>query len=140
MTDWTLEQETPFERSFGKLPKYEQAVLLAALERVLTPQGSDVCSSEWGKALGGGLYEFRVRKSLKAIIEEFARPDGKKPALKPGDDRAVLLRAFFTVHGNRVVLLFSVYDKGRDPSDKRQKKEIARARKLLKNWTRNNEA
>lgn len=102
MTDWTLEQETPFERSFGKLPLYEQAVLLAALERVLTPQGSDVCATEWGKALGAGLHEFRVRKSLKSILDEFAAPGSKRPDTNAGDDRAVLLRAFFAVHGNRV--------------------------------------
>lgn len=136
MTDWTLEQETPFERSFSKLSHYERAVLIAALESVLTPQGSDVCATEWGKALGAGLYEFRVRKSLKSILDEFAAPGAKKLVLKPGDDRSVLLRAFFTVHGNRVVLLISVYDKGKDPSDKRQKKEIANARKLLKAWKR----
>ena len=51
-----------------------------------------------------------------------------------GSDRRVLLRVFCTFHGDRVVLLLGGYDKGRDPSDKRQQKEIARARKLLKQW------
>ncbi len=46
----------------------------------------------------------------------------------------MLLRVFFTVHGSRVVLLFQAYDKGDDPSDKRQCKEIAEARKHLRAW------
>jgi hypothetical protein len=46
----------------------------------------------------------------------------------------VLLRLFVTFHGDHVVLLFQGYDKGRDPSDRRQAKEIQTARKHLKAW------
>jgi hypothetical protein len=34
-----------------------------------------------------------------------------------------------------VVLLFQGYDKGKDPSDRRQAKEIKIARRHLKAWT-----
>jgi hypothetical protein len=44
----------------------------------------------------------------------------------------VLLRAFCHAHGDKVVLLLGGYDKGRDPSAKRQQREIATARKLLR--------
>jgi len=34
-------------------------------------------------------------------------------------------------YGEKVVLLLGGYDKGKDPKEKRQQREIARARKLL---------
>ena len=37
-------------------------------------------------------------------------------------------------HGNKIVLLLAGYDKGRDPSEKRQQKEITRVRKCLTAW------
>jgi hypothetical protein len=46
----------------------------------------------------------------------------------------VLLRLFVTFHGDRVVLLFQGYDKGKDPSGRRQTKEIKTARKHLRAW------
>ena len=33
----------------------------AALVNILGRQGPNVCESEFGKSLGGGLYEFRLR-------------------------------------------------------------------------------
>jgi hypothetical protein len=38
------------------------------------------------------------------------------------------------------VLLLGGYDKGRDPSDKRQEREIKRARKSLEDWRRQEKA
>jgi len=40
-----------------------------------------------------------------------------------------------TFYGDRVVLLFQGYDKGKDPSERRQTKEIRTARKHLRAWT-----
>ncbi len=42
-----------------------------------------------------------------------------------------MLRVFFCTAGRKIILLVSAYDKARDPSDRRQQREIARARKLL---------
>lgn len=91
----------------------------------------DVLATEWGKPLGQGLAEFRVRRSLEAIFREAC---ASVPDDVAGSDRRVLLRVFCAFHGDRVVLLLGGYDKGRDPSGKRQQKEIARARKVLKQW------
>ena len=41
---------------------------------------------------------------------------------------------FVHFHGERVILLLSGYDKGDDPSDRRQEKAIARARQFLTEW------
>lgn len=134
MAEWQVTQVEAFERSFSKLRPYEQAVLTAAIEKVLAALGVAVCATEWGKALGHGLYEFRIRKSLKTITEQFGPADDER--LPPGSARPVLIRVFFTVYGDRVVLLLGVYDKGNDTSAKRQRREITRARQELEDFRR----
>jgi hypothetical protein len=103
-----------------------------AIRNILVPLGINVCSTEWGKALSEGLFEFRIRASLQ-VIQNWGQPPSDAPA-EPGYDRPVLMRLFFTAYGDRIVLLFRGYDKGKDPSPRRQSKEIAKARKALKAW------
>lgn len=47
------------------------------------------------------------------------------------ETEAVLLRLFFCTSGRKIILLLSGYDKAKNPGDRRQDKEIAKARKLL---------
>ena len=47
---------------------------------------------------------------------------------------AILLRVFCHAHGKKVVLLLAGYDKGKEPSDKRQNAEIKRAKQRLTRW------
>ncbi|MDY7544531.1 hypothetical protein QN345_16705 [Cryobacterium sp. 10I1] len=109
MAAWTVEYEgDTLDRFVDSLPPYEQAVLIAAIEHVLEVYGIDICAGEWGKSLGDGLYEFRVRKSLQAIFTEA----GLAPPMDmSGIDRQVLLRVFCTFHGCKIVLLYSGYNK-----------------------------
>lgn len=130
---WSVECEgDAFERFLTSLPAYEQAVLVASIEHVLQIHGIDICSGEWGKPLGEGLYEFRIRKSLRTILVSA----GLEAPAVGGADRSVLLRVFCTFHGNRIVLLHHGYDKKADPSLKRQQREIAKARKIHERWKR----
>lgn len=130
VTNWSIEYEGDrFEKFLLGLPQYEQAVLVAAIEHVLAVHGIDVCAGEWGKPLGGGLYEFRVRRSLGAILRAAGVEDAQVAR-----DSSVLLRVFCTFTGARVVLLLGGYDKGRDPSAKRQQREIERARRIHRAW------
>lgn len=132
MTTWSIEYEgRQFERFFFSLPEYEQAVLTAAIEHILETHGIDICSGEWGKPLGDGLYEFRVRKSLHAILSESG---AELPSDLAGTDRQVLLRVFCTFHGSKIVLLYSGYNKKANSSKKRQQREIEKARTLHKRW------
>jgi Phage derived protein Gp49-like (DUF891) len=71
-------------------------MLGTALREILQQQGISVCGSPFGKQLGGGLFEFRLRE----------------------DD--VLMRVFCHAHGSQIVLLLSGYDKGKDPGGRRQ--------------------
>lgn len=109
------------------LTSAKRAALIAAIEAILRPQGLDVCRSEYGKPLGQGLYEFRVRHDEKTI----RRKAGGSGGVAGGE---VLLRVFFTAYGDRVVLLLGGYDKGVDPSARRQSREIDQARKRLRSF------
>lgn len=86
-----------------------------------------------GKALGQGLYEIRIRHSVKNL-KNLARNSGSELALNAGENSPVLLRVFCTFHGKKIVLLLGGYNKQRDSSKKRQETEIKRARKVLKAW------
>jgi hypothetical protein len=132
LPNWQLEicevdGRSSFEGFVRELPQYEQLVLDVAIRAVLAREGTNVCDTEWGKALGKGLYEFRVRRSLQTICNEagVGVPDNVA-AHQP-----VLLRVFFSTHGRRIILLIGGYDKQRDASTRRQRSEIERARKVL---------
>jgi putative component of toxin-antitoxin plasmid stabilization module len=133
---WTIEVYEsprgvcPYERFLDELDDVEAAALDAAIVHVLAPSGIDLARSEWLKPLKEGLYEFRVRHDASEIAAMFAA----RGVTVPAASGPVLLRVFCTFHGDKVVLLLAGYDKGGDPSDKRQQREIAAARKLLTAW------
>ena len=100
----------------------------AAIEGVLCALGLDLAKTEWLKALGGGLFEFRIRHTAEEIAARFGV---ETPVESSGAPESVLLRLFVHFYRQKVVLLFGGYDKGRAPSVKRQQTEIKEARKLL---------
>ncbi len=133
MSAWTirLSDEKSFNRFVKKLSPYEEAVLFAAIDYILKPLGDDICSGEWGKPLGQGLYEFRVRQSLAAIYSGAGLTEEELPANAKLPHSSVLLRVFCTFEGSEVVLLLGGYNKGKDPSKRRQQVEIKKARTRL---------
>ena len=48
-----------------------------------------------------------------------------------GQPERVLLRLFVHFYGDKVILLLGGYDKGDDPKERRQQREISQARRLL---------
>ena len=96
---WLREDLTPAKRR----------ALGHAMNEVLQVLGVGVCATEFGRQLGEGLFEFRLRRDLREIA-----PVGKKESGK------LLLRVFCHAHGNRVILLVGGYDKGEHPSPRRQ--------------------
>ena len=70
----------PFAAWFGKLNEYEQAVVDAVIENIVAPLGMNICDTEWGKPLGGGLYEVRIRRTLSAIRTWGVPAGGAEPA------------------------------------------------------------
>ena len=110
------------------LTDMELAALLAGLEHVLRHRGIDVCRTEWGKQLGEGLFEFRIRHTAAEIERMFTDASSGRPA---GKHEKVLLRVFCHAYGTKIVLLLNGYDKAGDPSDKRQQRAIMLARRRL---------
>jgi hypothetical protein len=94
-----------------------------AMQIVLQRLGVAVCGTEFGKQLGGGLFEFRLRNDLRDRVPS-------------GEAGRFLFRVFCHAHGDRLILLLAAYDKGEDPSPRRQDAEIALARARLRDWQR----
>lgn len=106
-----------------------RAALGTGMRHTLQVLGVGVCATQFGKQLGEGLCEFRLRYDLAELRHRF---EGRDPDPQSGTSEEVLLRVFFHAHGDRVVLLLHGYDKGADPSTRRQQREIAEARRRLR--------
>ncbi len=114
--EWIKEDLTPFQRrSIG-----------IAMSEILEVNGINVCDTEYGKNLGQGLFEFRLRHGADDIAAMFTTktPDER-------DKEPILLRVYCHAYGNKIVLLLAGYDKHADPSKKRENDEIKLARKRL---------
>jgi hypothetical protein len=121
----------PFRRFLDGLDLTKRLAMIAAIEQILAKQGSAVCNSSWGKSLGKGLFEFRVRHTATEIRRMFNGDPSPGPHDQEGPPGKVVLRAFCHAYGDQIVLLLGGYDKGEDASAKRQQKEIQTARKRL---------
>lgn len=97
----------------GDLSPTKRRAIGTAMREVLQAHGVAVCKSSMGKQLGGGIFEFRLRTKSDA-------------------SEKILLRVLCHAYGNKVILLLAGYDKGEDPSNRRQQDEIALAQKRLK--------
>lgn len=117
----------PFERFIDDLSDFKFVALDTGISRVLAARGIGLVGTEWLRALGQGLHEFRVRHDA----DEIARMFGSDPPRLAAPREKVLLRVFVHFYGGKVVLLLGGYDKGRFPKKRRQQREIAQARKLL---------
>ncbi|MHB8490792.1 MAG: hypothetical protein ACYDA6_01065 [Solirubrobacteraceae bacterium] len=135
---WTLE----FYEEAGREPvldflrgldELKEQSLAAALRNVLAHEGIGVCGSSWGKWVGGapGIFEFRVRHDAATILRERGLPVPRHLEETHAD---ILLRVFCHAHGKKVILLLAGYDKGKEPSAKRQNAEVKRAKARLTRW------
>jgi len=131
--DWTVEfyrdenGREPCRQRMEKLRREQRIALETAIEVVLAERGLDVVETEYGKPLGGGLYEFRLRWTAAEVRAKAGRVSDAAAAKA----EKIMLRVFFCTAGRKIILLLSGYDKGRDSSGRRQDREISRARKLL---------
>jgi phage-related protein len=138
MADWQIEF---YEDKNGKRPVLTWLETLsdekfAAVEKanqnILAVQGIHLASSSWLKALGDGLYEFRIRHSA-SDIEGMYKAKNRKP---PRSKNSILIREFITFEKGKIIILLGAYDKGKDPSKKTQQEQIAKAQKRLNDWKR----
>jgi len=114
------------------LDEAKEQAIAAALRNVLAHEGIGVCASSWGKWVRGapGIFEFRVRHDAATILRQRGLPVPKE--LEHGGE--ILLRVFCHAYGKKIVLLLAGYDKGKEPSIRRQNTEIKRAKQRLRSW------
>ena len=93
-----------------------------ALREILEVEGIGVCRTGYGKQLGDGLFEFRLRHDAAEILQSL----GKSAREEPRGERIL------------VILLLGGYDKGADSSKRRQQREISEARRRLADHLRRN--
>ena len=113
-----------------ELTREQRAALGKAMQHVLESMGVSVCGTQFGKHLGEGLCEFRLRYNLAELRRRFEADARQADA--PESPEEILLRVFFHAHGDKIVLLLHGYDKAADPSKRRQQREIAEARRRLR--------
>lgn len=114
-----------------RLSENARLAAIAAIEEVLTPRGTEVCETEWGKNLGKGLYELRIRHSAEEIERMFGSDPSDDDEAASEGSHSILLRVYFTTDGRKVVLLLAGYDKDRHGGGKREQKAIETARKRV---------
>ena len=98
-----------FQKVIRIYPSATQQAIVESVIQNLEDLGPGVSAGDSGRALGQGLYEFKLR-----LREE------------------VLLRVFFTVRQGRAIVVLSAFDKKRNDSKNWQNQQIVRARKLIK--------
>ena len=123
-----------FSRFFDRIGDAERAVVQAAIEHVLGQKGIDICAGEWGKNLGHGLYELRIRRNLETLLREYGPPDALHRVPKGWLKKRILVRIYCTFYGDKIVLLLGGFNKLRHPSPKQEQKEIKAARAALNHW------
>lgn len=114
------------------LDRGKARALGVAMFHILQQEGVGVCGTEYGKPIGKGLFEFRLRHSAQEVLHNLGLLPPEEPRLKSESD--VLLRVYCHAYGSRVILLLAGYDKGTAPSKRRQQKEIQLAMTRLKDF------
>lgn len=116
------------------LEPVKKAAALRGLSVILGNEGPSVLGTEYGKPLGKGLFEFRLRIDAATVLAKHHPGLLEKYPDQPRGP--VVLRVFCHASEGKLILLLGAYDKGIDPSKKRQDREIAVARSRLNDWAR----
>ena len=102
------------------------------MNHILQKFGPAVVEQRFGKALGQGLYEFRLDLKLDELLRRLGRKRKRKLLRVPPGP--LLLRVFFHVYGNKIILLLGGYDKAKRPSRQHQREQISIALSRLARW------
>lgn len=112
----------PFTSFVESVPDFTFVALDAAIRLVLSVRGLELVRTEWLKALGDGLHEFRVRHDAEEITRTFGGEGDKVPGVRssvshPGP---VLLRVFVHFHRDKVIVTPDLWNQRLDagPDDR----------------------
>ena len=76
------------------------------MREILQAEGLGVCRTAYGKQLGGGLFEFRLRHDAAEILRSLGRT-----ARAESTSERILLRVFCHAYGDRIILLLAATTK-----------------------------
>jgi putative component of toxin-antitoxin plasmid stabilization module len=110
-------------------PQKRRAMGVAMFE-ILQHQGPHVVATNFGKAVAGGIFEFRLDQDATQILARRGKQT-RASALEPAK---ILLRVFCHAHGDRIILLLAGYDKAERPNARYQQAQIDLARTRLRAW------
>ena len=131
----TADGDEPARRWMEKrLSASQRRALSTALRLILAVHGVGVCGGANGRHVGRGLFEFRLDEDEATLLRKWSHDAATPRSARPRD--RILLRVFCHAYGDRVILLLGGYDKGADPSRRKQQREIARARARLDDFLR----
>lgn len=85
---WLREDLTPTQRR----------AIGVAMTEILQAQGIGICRTGYGKQLGNGLFEFRLRHDATEILRSLG-----KPVRPERSGERILLRVFCHAHGDSIV-------------------------------------
>ena len=122
-----------FAKQLNSMQNEDSELVQVAIRQLLVVAGLDLMGTDWLKKVAPELWEFRIGKTSTAVFSKIglAPPEGFRP-------RRILVRVFCSFQNGRIILLLSIYDKGRDPTAKRQRREIEKASRLLVDWKQEN--
>jgi putative component of toxin-antitoxin plasmid stabilization module len=110
-------------------PQKRRAMGVAMFE-ILQHEGPHVVATNFGEAVGGGIFEFRLDQDATQVLER----RGKQQRVSDLEPAKVLLRVFCHAHGDKIILLLAGYDKGERPNVRYQQAQIELARTRLTSW------
>jgi phage-related protein len=116
---WITEELSPTKRR----------AVNAALEQLVAYMGPEIVNTDFGKNLGGGIIELRLRQREEQILKRIGKEPKEPHPEDEGED--ILLRIFFHSHGQKRALVLHGYDKGQNSSERHQNQQIATAQKRL---------
>lgn len=122
--------DEPVLRWLRSLTPRKRRAMGVALFEILQHEGPNVVGSNFGKPIGGGIFEFRLDQDATQVLAR----KGKAGKPEPGGPAKILLRLFCHAHGNKILLLLAGYDKGTRPSARQQQEQIQLAKERLKDW------
>lgn len=102
-----------------------QIVVRALLIEVLLTEGMNLARGSLLKALGNGLWEFRIGRNIKSVLK------GVGVFLTPNTKNMKILIRVFCSFEEEGILLLGCYDKLRHGGDRAQNNAINKARSLL---------
>ena len=114
-----------FLRQEKELPPEVQVVVRGLLLEVLASEGMSLASGTLLKALGSGLWEFRIGRNLKSVLKAagIALP-------RNVSNRKIVVRVFCSFEDEGILLL-GCFDKLRNGGDRAQNIAIQNARSML---------